>query len=102
MSDMADVRHRAAVFNLDVALNQARDASVDSALAYRVGMDYAELRHRTIMRAIAKAYTAALTDPNTRIPSALGTMLEAVRQTVRGWESEAAAHPDVTARVAGL
>ena len=52
---------------------------------YMAGMDYAETQHRTIMRAIANAYEAALADPKTVIPTSLHVMLEAVRETVKGY-----------------
>lgn len=46
-------------------------------------VEYVELRHRTIMRALAKAYENALKYPNTHIPTELHVMLGAVAATVK-------------------
>lgn len=66
-------------------LESAKRAAAENAQANLAGQEYAELRHRTIMRAIAKTYSDALNDPKTIIPTALHAMLEAVRQTVKGY-----------------
>lgn len=87
---------------IDSIIQNATATARAQADGYKLGMDYAEVRHRTIMRAIAKQYAAAVIDPNAAIPSGLGVMLEAVLQTVKGYEQEAVAHPDTAARHAGL
>ena len=87
---------------VDGIVQNALSAASSNARSYKLGLDYAEVRHRTIMKALASCYEKTLTDPTARIPTALEVMLEAVRQTVRGYEQEAVAHPDAAARHAGL
>lgn len=54
--------------------------------AVRIGIEVANMRHRAIMGAIAKAYTDALACPHAHIPSALGVMLQKVRDSVKDRE----------------
>ena len=54
--------------------------------AMRIGIEIGERRHRAMMRVIIKAYEDALADPRARIPSALGVLLQAVRESVKDIE----------------
>lgn len=63
--------------------DKAHDALKADSAAYARGVEYAELRHRTVLRALANTYEQSLNDPKTQMPTGLHCLLAAILKDVQ-------------------